>query len=384
MTAPIHYRSGTVPIADIRNIATQFQLDGEFISADRYGSGHINDTYVVSTSSDGRIVRFILQRINKLVFADPLSLMENVRRVTGHLCSKAGGERHCLSLVATHDGDCCLVDPENNCWRVYRFIEDAYSVDEAESTAQAREAAAAFGRFQKMVYDLPAPRLHDTIPGFHDAPARIQQFREALEQDRHGRSHQCSAEIDLARSFEEAAGVLDALKTAGDLPERISHNDTKINNLLFDESSDKALCVIDLDTVMPGLALYDFGDLVRTATTSAAEDETDLTRINMRMDYFEAVADGYLGAALDFLTEAEIGQLAVAGKVMTIETGLRFLTDFLAGDNYFRTHRPQHNLDRCRAQFALAASIDEQLGDMQQAVDGIVSGMKSEQGANRR
>ena len=237
--------------------------------------------------------------------------------------------------------------------------------------AHAREAAAEFGRFQDLLRDLPGPRLNETIPDFHNTQARYVQFHEALASDLHDRASRCRREIDWALAREELAGSLVDLQAAGAIPERITHNDTKISNVMFDSDSGKAVCVIDLDTVMPGLALNDFGDLVRTATTPAAEDETDLSRITMNTDCYAALVDGYLGTAGTWLNEVEVGNLALAGKIITIETGLRFLTDYLSGDTYFRAHRPDHNLDRCRAQFALAASIDEQLGEMQRLTAAI-------------
>jgi Ser/Thr protein kinase RdoA (MazF antagonist) len=267
--------------------------------------------------------------------------MENIGRVTDHLRTKCTGIHTSLSLVPTVDGGHFHVDESGEFWRMYRYLEGTRSYDSIPSIAHAREAAAEFGRFQAMLRDLPGPRLHETITGFHDTPARYAQLHESLASDVHDRVKHCAPEID------------------------ITHNDTKINNVMFDLNSDKAVCVIDLDTVMPGLALNDFGDMVRTATTAAAEDETDLSRITMRMDYYEALVDGYLATAGESLNEAEVENLAVAGKIITIETGIRFLSDYLNGDEYFRVQRPQQNLDRCRAQFALAISIDKQLGDMQ-------------------
>lgn len=371
---PLRQHNGvkTIPISDLREVASHFVLGGNFVSADRYGSGHINDSFVVNTAIAGRTARHILQRINKHVFRDPESLMENVRRVTEHLRSKSARPDHCLSLLETHEGNCFFVDEEQEYWRVYRFIEGARTVDTALNTRQAREAAFAFGQFQSQMCDLPPPRLHETIADFHNTPARYRQLHRALEEDVCGRAQDCGAEIECALFFEESAGMLAALQDSGDLPLRIAHNDTKLNNVLFDERSGAATCVIDLDTVMPGLALCDFGDLVRTATVSAAEDETNLANVSMRMDYFEALAEGYLGAAAAFLTDAEVRHLAMAGKILTIETGIRFLADYLMGDKYFRIHRPQHNLDRCRTQFALVASIDEQLGAMEEVVSRIV------------
>lgn len=292
--------------------------------------------------------------------------MDNVRRVTAHLESKRTAGQTLLSLVPTVDGGHFHVDESAEYWRMFRFLEGTRSYDSIPSMGHAREAAAEFGRFQAALRDFPGPRLHETIPDFHNNPARYSQLHEARVRDTHDRARHCMPEIDRALAWEECAASLLALQQAGEIPERIAHNDTKINNVMFDLSSDKAVCVIDLDTVMPGLVLNDFGDMVRTATTTAAEDETDLSRITMRMDFYEALVDGYLATAASSLTEAEVENLAVAGKIITIETGIRFLGDYLNGDEYFKVQRPQQNLDRCRAQFALAISIDEQLSDMQQ------------------
>jgi hypothetical protein len=389
MTGSIRRRSGVrkKPISDIRDIATQFHLGGQFISADRYGRGHINDTFIVDVDDKGVTARYILQRINEHVFRDPESLMDNVCRITEHLAAKSEGScrsgfsREFLTLVSTQAGASFYQDDDGGYWRAYPFIEGAINYDEITSTTQAREAAAIFGRFQSQVSDLPPPRLHETIPDFHNTPARYRQFHEALEHDAYGRAMACKPEIEWALAQEQATGSLIALQEAGEIPERIAHNDTKLNNVMFDEQSGNALCVIDLDTVMPGLVLYDFGDLVRTATTSAAEDETDLSKVVMRMEYFAALVEGYLGTAMSFLTDAEIGNLAISGKIITIETGLRFLTDYLSGDEYFRIHREYQNLHRCRAQFALAASIDAQTDEMQQVVASAASSVRSKQQA---
>ena len=377
MTEPIHRRFGVrkIPISDLREIATHFNLQGDFVSSERYGRGHINDTFLVSVNRNEGNARIILQRINEHVFKDPESLMENVHRITAHLQTKSDDERHCLSLVSCDDGRFLHDDGDGGIWRAYPFIDGARTFDEAESTTQAREAAAMFGQFQNLLGDLPPPRLHETIPDFHNTPARYRHFHEALERDSQNRAQQCRTEIDCALAYEVAAGRLVDLESAGILPERIAHNDTKLNNVMFDEQSGKAICVIDLDTVMPGLVLYDFGDLVRSATASASEDEADLSQVSMRMDYFEALVEGYLSTAIDFLTAAEIENLPMAGKIITIETGVRFLTDYLAGDKYFRTNSPHQNLDRCKAQFALLASIDAQFEEMQQVVVNTLSAM---------
>lgn len=355
-------------IADLQNIALKFELGAGFDSAERFGSGHINDTFIVNTSLGTEQVRFVLQRINSSVFRDPAAVMENVGRVTEYLHAKSPGKHSSLTLVPTVGGAHFHVDESGEFWRMYRYLEGTRSYDSVPSVAHAREAAAEFGRFQAMLRDLPGPRLHETIDRFHDTPSRYAQLRESLASDAHDRAKDCAPEIDWALAREAHAGLLIDLQRAGEIPERITHNDTKINNVMFDIETDKAVCVIDLDTVMPGIALHDFGDMVRSATTSAAEDEHDLSQVTMRMDSFEALVDGFLGTAGDLLNEVEVENLALAGKIITIEAGVRFLADFLAGDEYFRVQRPHHNLDRCRAQFALAASIEEQLDNMQRLV----------------
>ena len=291
--------------------------------------------------------------------------MDNVRRVAQHLHNKRTAGQSSLSLLPTSDGGHFHVDETGEYWRMYHYLEGTRGFDSIPSVAHAREAAAEFGRFQEQLCDLPGPRLKETIPDFHNTRTRYSQLHEALAGDAHNRAAHCGPEIDWALAREQQAASLIDLQAVGEIPERITHNDTKINNVMFDLDSDKAVCVIDLDTVMPGLALNDFGDMVRTATSPTAEDETDLSTITMRMDYYEALVDGYLGTAGNFLNEAEVENLAMSGKVITIETGVRFLTDYLNGDKYFRVQRPHHNLDRCRAQFALAASIDAQLSEMQ-------------------
>ncbi len=290
--------------------------------------------------------------------------MENIRRVTDHLAIRVPEGHTSLSLVPTIDDQDFHVDGAGEYWRMFHFLEGTRSHDSIPTRAHAREAAAEFGRFQAILQDLPGPRLNETIADFHNTPARFAQFHEARQSDKHARVSDCSREIDQALGYEDCAATLVELHEAGDIPERVTHNDTKINNVMFDLETDRAVCVIDLDTVMPGLAPHDFGDLVRTATCPAAEDEADLSRITMHMDYYEALVDGYLGTAAGFLREVEVENLALAGKIITIETGLRFLTDHLSGDIYFRTSRPDQNLDRCRAQFALAASIEAQLDAM--------------------
>ena len=374
-----------VPIISLFEISKRFELPGRFLSASRFGSGHINDTYVAVFDRDGRVERFVIQRINKQVFPDPPALMSNVERVIRHVNNKpaeSNGRGHtrlaCPALIMARDGKNHYRDADGEYWRAYEFIEKAGSFDTVRSRSQAREAASAFGRFQVLLHNLPGPRLTETIPEFHDTPARYRRFQEVLGRDAHGRGKFCRTEIDIALSYREAAGALITMYERGDIPERIIHNDTKINNVLFDDISGEAVCVIDLDTVMPGLSLFDFGDLVRTATMPLAEDERDLAGIEMRMQIFEALAEGYLSATAGFLTRTEIDSLAISAKVITIETGLRFLTDYLAGDEYFRIQRPDHNLDRCRTQFVLANSIDQQLDSMRAAIETVLSRLEKE------
>jgi hypothetical protein len=269
-----------------------------------------------------------------------------------------------LTLIPARDGKSYYCDPDGNHWRAYFFIDRARTYDAVQSTRQAHEAARAFGRFQKLLADFPQPRLHDTIPDFHNTPKRFAALEQAISADAVNRASLARPEIDFALRHRAIAGVL----ATASLPERVTHNDTKLNNVMLDEATGDSVCVIDLDTVMPGLALYDFGELVRTTTSPANEDERDLSRVQMQFPMFEALARGYLSAA-DFLTPAEERFLAFSGKLMTFENGLRFLTDFLSGDTYYKVHREQHNLDRCRTQFKLVASISAQEEEMNRLVE---------------
>jgi Ser/Thr protein kinase RdoA (MazF antagonist) len=328
---------------DLRPIAGQFKIAGDFISATPLGNGHINDTYCV-TCRDRRVV---LQRINTQIFRDPVALMENIVRVTAYLGAP--------KLILARDGRPFHRDDAGNFWRMYHFIDDARTFDVADSPRQAFEAAKAFGIFQKSLADLPPPRLHETIPDFHHTPKRFAALQQAMATDAHNRAQSAAAEIAFALRHESMTGVL----VGASLPERTTHNDTKFNNVLFDDTTGDAVCVIDLDTVMPGLGLYDFGDMVRSTTSPAAEDERDLTKVRMQWEMFEALARGYLEATGSFLTKREKELLAFSGKLITFEVGLRFLTDHLNGDVYFKIHRPDQNLDRCRTQFKLVESIGQ-------------------------
>jgi hypothetical protein len=353
-------------------VARQFQIDGEFVSAAPYGSGHINDTYCAVFHQAGLPVRFILQRINHHIFTKPAALMENIQRVTSHLATQVADEpdreRRVLTLIPARDGRAWYVDAEGNHWRAYLFIGKARTYDAVETAEQAFQAARAFGRFQQMLVGLPPPRLHDTIVDFHHTPKRFMALERAIAADVAGRAILAKQEIDFALAHKSIVGVL----LDANLPERVTHNDTKFNNVMLDEATGEAICVIDLDTVMPGLAGYDFGDMVRTTTSPTTEDERDLTKVTMQFSMFEALVRGYLASAGGFLTTAEKQYLAVSGKLITFEIGIRFLTDYLAGDTYFKVHRDGHNLDRCRTQFKLVESIGQQEERMNRLVESIV------------
>ena len=352
-------------------IAREFALSGEILSASPYGSGHINDTFKVDVKPAGGPRRFVLQRINHNVFRPPDELMANVERVCAHAYAKlkesgdTDAERRTLRLIPTLTGKAWHIDAAGNRWRCYHFIEGATGHDVVRTPEQAYAAAKSFGAFQASLADLPGGRLHETIPDFHHTPSRFARFQQALAQDAHGRAAACVPEIAfaLARAHEVSI-VVDALRD-GTLPERVTHNDTKLNNVLLDDVTQEGVCVIDLDTVMPGSVLYDFGDLVRTSTSPAAEDETDLSQVRMQFPMFEALVEGYLESAEGFLTPKEKELLPFAGKLITFEIGLRFLTDWLEGDTYFKIKRPTHNLDRARTQFKLVESIEAQLPAMQ-------------------
>ena len=349
-------------------VIRHFQFIGDFSKAIPYGSGHINDTWRLTFHKLGVAVEYILQRINHNIFTNPVALMENVERVTFHLAAQMADEpdleRRVLKLIPQRNGMTWLKDDHGNYWRAYRFIPRTHTVDAVESPEQAFQAAKAFGRFQQLLADMPPPRLHDTIPDFHHTPKRFMALQQAITSDVANRAKLVKDEIAFALAHQSITNIL---LDAG-LPERVTHNDTKINNVLLDDSTGEGICVIDLDTVMPGLIHYDFGDMVRTATSTAVEDERDLSRVHLRFPMFEALVRGYLSSTSDFLTTQEIQYLTVSGKLITFEMGIRFLTDFLAGDVYYKVQRDGHNLDRCRTQFKLVDSIEQQ----EEAMDKLV------------
>jgi len=355
-------------------VAAAFQCPGKYLGEQPYGSGHINDTFKVFYDVDDREVHYIRQRVNHNIFKDVSALMDNIGRVTRHQRAKfeaAGAgelDRRVLTLVPTVDGHDFFQDGEGSYWRTYVFVEGAIGIDVVENTKQAFEAAKAFGEFQCQLADLPG-RLHETIPNFHHTRWRYDAWMEAVEADPFNRAAGVKTDIEFAVAREGMVDAVLDLLASGELPERVTHNDTKLNNVLIDTVTGKGMCVIDLDTVMPGTVLYDFGDMVRSTTTNAAEDEPDLSKIRMDIDYFEALVAGYLETASGFLTPKERELLPMSGKLITFNIGLRFLTDYLQGDTYFKTHREGQNIDRCRKQFKMIQSMEEQMDAMQRIVN---------------
>ena len=348
----------------LKKAFSNFAIPADFVSAEPYGSGHINDTLVVNCNQGGTPVRYIMQRINHNIFKNTEGLMENIQRVTEHQHKKLGGDvsdasRRALTLIKTVDQNIFHKDTGGNYWRVYVFVENATTYDVIEKPEQAFEAAKAFGTFQKELVDMPGGPLVDTIPNFHNTPSRYEDLFAAIEKDKMNRASIAKDAIDFAMKHHSSASHLLDLNAKGEIPERVTHNDTKLNNVMLDDQTGKGICVIDLDTVMPGLALYDFGDMIRTSTRSAEEDEQDLSKVNMDIASYEQLVKGYLSTAGDFLTKAEKDNLVFSGKLISLEIGVRFLTDFLDGDNYFKTHRDGHNLDRCNVQFKMVESIIE-------------------------
>lgn len=362
--------------ATIKEVTSHFDIWGDFLWCERYGSGHINDTYLAVFNQAGHQIRYIVQRINTNIFKQPEQLMENISRVLNHSKLKLKGRkdatRRALTIVNANDNKPFYVDGEGKYWRAYLFVDRARTYDVLESPEFAYQAAKAFGSFQKLLADIPGDRLHETIPNFHNTPSRLADFDKALAADVCGRAESAKAEIEFLQKNRNMASKLLDLMAEGKIPERITHNDTKINNVMLDDETGEGICVIDLDTIMPGISLYDFGDLVRTSTSPAAEDEKDLSKVYARMEMFEALARGFLEGAGGCLTPAEIENMPFSGMLITFEIGVRFLTDYLDGDKYFKTKREGHNLDRCRTQFKLVQSLQEQEDKMNEIMKGLV------------
>ena len=341
-----------------------FSLDSKPVSCERYGFGHINVTYLVVTES-GR--RYILQKINNNIFKDVPGLMGNIAAVTKYLRQQISDPRGVLTLVPTTDGGDYLQYEDGSFWRVYDFLEGSLCLQAPESPEDFYQSAVAFGNFQQQLKDFPAQTLCEVIPNFHNTADRYRIFREALAADVCGRAASVQDEIAFALAREQEAGTLVNMLAEGKLPLRVTHNDTKLNNVMLDEATRKPLCVIDLDTVMPGLSLYDYGDSIRFGAATAPEDEKDLDKMVMDIALFETYTKGFLSACPG-LTENEREMLPMGAKLMTLECGVRFLTDYLNGDTYFRTHYEGQNLDRCRTQFKLVADMEGKWAEMHRIV----------------
>ena len=352
-----------------------YDFGGQLVGAVRYGSGHINDTFVVHTQpGEDPCRRFILQRISSAAFKHPDEVMANIVGVTSFLGEKikeAGGNpaRETMSVWATKSGENFYTDSEGGAWRVYPFVEDTICLQKAETPELFAASARAFGKFQRMLKDYPADTLYETIPKFHDTEDRLAKLKAAVAADVMGRVKEVGPELKFVQEREADCSVALSALRDGRLPLRVTHNDTKLNNILIDRESGEGICVIDLDTVMPGLAINDFGDSIRFGANHSAEDERDLTKVNFDLELFDVYAAGFLEGAGGALTETELDYLPWGAKLMTLECGIRFLTDYLEGNHYFRIHREGQNLDRCRTQFKLVSDMEAAWDDMKAVVD---------------
>ena len=345
-------------------VLSQFQMDSTAVSCERYGCGHINETYLVVTES-GR--RYILQKLSNRAFPDIAGLQENISAVTKYLHQQIDDPYGALTLIPTLEGGTWYHHEENSDWRVYDFIEGSVCLQAPETPEDFYQSAIAFGTFQQQLGGFPAETLHETIAKFHDTPNRYRLFREALERDVMGRAKDVQPEIEFALAHEEVGGKLVAMRDAGELPLRVTHNDTKLNNVMLSEATRIPLCVIDLDTTMPGLSAYDFGDSIRFGAATAAEDEKDLSKMTIDLGLYRIFTRGFL-TACPGLTSKEREALPLGALTMTLECGVRFLTDYLDGDHYFGIHYPEHNLDRCRTQFKLVSEMEAKWEEMAKIV----------------
>lgn len=358
----------------IQEALEHMDYEGQVTGYKRYGHGHINDTFYVSAMAEDGDRYYILQRMNQEVFKDPVSLMKNISGVTSFLREeiiKEGGDplRETLNLISTKEGMDYYVDSDGNYWRSYLFISGATCYDTVEKPEDFYQSAKAFGRFQRQLAKYPAEELTETIPNFHNTPVRLEALKKAVEEDACGRAASVKEEIQFVMDRAEETGVAMKLQAAGKLPLRVTHNDTKLNNIMIDDKTGEALCIIDLDTIMPGLSIFDFGDSIRFGANTAAEDDPDPGKAGLSLPLFEVYTKGFLEGCQRSLTEEEISMLPMGAKLMTLECGIRFLTDYLQGDVYFKISREHHNLERCRTQFALVADIEQKWDEMKAIVD---------------
>ena len=358
---------------DLLQVANGFQIKGTYVESHATGDGHINDTYKVKTKDNTSVYNYIIQRINHHVFKKPWEVMDNIIHVTEHIAKKLelagdGVRQATLRFIPAKDGKFYLMDAAGNYWRCYYFVGGARSYQMLESPGMFYNVGEEFGSFQRYLADYPAETLHETIPMFHNTQNRFRNFVEAVEADSCNRAYGVKEEIEKLLARESLTGkLLDGLKD-GTLPLRVTHNDTKVNNVLLDDETKKGVCVIDLDTVMPGLAAYDFGDAIRVGASTAAEDEKDVSKVGFDMELFTAFAHGFIDGTGGLLTKAEIESLPAGALLMTYENGLRFLTDYLSGDTYFKIAYPDHNLVRCRTQIRMVECMESAWDQMMNIV----------------
>lgn len=355
-------------------IIKAFPEFGKYIGFHPVNNGHINDTFVIEYEDEnGKTLQYLLQRINTNVFKKPVELMENIIGVTEFLKKKIsanGGDtsRETLTVYRTKDGRSYYIAQDGGYWRLYNYVDDTYTLNEINSAEEFYNAAKSFGNFQKLLSDYPIETLYETIPNFHNTISRFNDFKEAVDNDVAGRRESALPEIQFVLDREKDCSVLTDLIAAKKIPLRVTHNDTKLNNILFDNKTNEGICIVDLDTVMPGLSLYDFGDSIRFGANTAAEDEKDLSKVTLSLELYKAYVEGYLGAAGTSLTPNEIKYLSFSAKLLTLECGMRFLGDYLNGDTYFKIDYPDHNLVRARTQLKLVKEIEDHFDEMEEIV----------------
>ena len=357
----------------LNEVLKNFMIEGALCSVSRYGHGHINDTFLVITKADASQNKYILQRINHSIFKEPLRLMKNISLVTSFLkkeIEKTGGDerREVVTIIDTMDQDVVHRDTEGAYWRMYLFIDDADCFEQVQDSNAFYQSAVAFGRFQKLLQNFDASQLYEVIPDFHHTPLRFERFQKVVEENRRNRVDLVIPEIEFFLSREHDMKLCRRYLEENKLPIRVTHNDTKLNNVMIDKKTGNGLCVIDLDTVMPGLSIFDFGDSIRFGANTSVEDEKDLSRVSLDLNLFEQYSKGFLEGCDGSLTEEEIRMLPYGAKTMTLECGMRFLTDYLEGDIYFKTARDGHNLDRCRTQIELVRDMERKWDQMEQII----------------
>ena len=363
------------------SVCRKFGIGGELVETKVFSDGHINSTYLAVFESENGIRKYLVQKINTHVFKDQDVLMNNIAGVTHFLRKKlrqAGRdpERETLRFLKTEEGK-YYISIDESCWRIYNFIDKSYTTNLIKNKALFEEAGRSFGRFQGLLSEYPCESLKETIPDFHNTPKRIENLEKAIAENVAGRAREVKEEIDFCLSKKEQATLALQLLAEGKIPLRVTHNDTKINNILFDEATGKGLCVIDLDTIMPGLSLYDFGDAIRSGAALALEDEKDLSKVGVSLELYESYVKGYLSSCAKALTVDEVKHLAYSAWLLTFECGVRFLTDYLQNDVYFRTHYEGHNLVRARNQLRMAQDIEGKLPVMNEITMKIYDEIKS-------